>query len=93
VENGYDPEAFSTGQRKRLALSLALAEARPILVLDEWAADQDPGYRELFYRSILPRIKATGKAIIAVTHDERYFDLADRRYHMEDGRLKLVMPA
>jgi putative ATP-binding cassette transporter len=59
-------------------------------VLDEWAADQDPGYRERFYRTILPRIKATGKAIIAVTHDERYFDLADRRYHMEDGQLKLV---
>jgi putative ATP-binding cassette transporter len=92
-ENGYDPEAFSTGQRKRLALSLALAEARPILVLDEWAADQDPGYRERFYRTILPRNKATGKAIIAVTHDERYFDLADKRYHMEDGRLKLVIPA
>ena len=92
-ETGYDPEAFSTGQRKRLALSLALAEQRPILVLDEWAADQDPGYRERFYRTILPRIKATGKTIIAVTHDERYFDLADRRYHMEDGHLKLVSPA
>jgi putative ATP-binding cassette transporter len=92
-ENGYDSDAFSTGQRKRLALSLALAESRPILVLDEWAADQDPGYRERFYRTILPRIKATGKAIIAVTHDERYFDLADRRYHMEDGQLKLVSVA
>jgi len=92
-ENGYDPEALSTGQRKRLALALALAEARPILVLDEWAADQDPGYRERFYRIILPRIKATGKAVIAVTHDERYFDIADRRYHMEDGHLKPVGPA
>jgi putative ATP-binding cassette transporter len=91
-QNGYDPEALSTGQRKRLALSLALAEARPVLVLDEWAADQDPSYRERFYREILPRIKATGKAIIAVTHDERYFDLADRRYHMQDGQLKPVRP-
>ncbi|WP_445490024.1 ATP-binding cassette domain-containing protein [Rhodopseudomonas sp. RCAM05734] len=90
IETGYDAGAFSTGQRKRLALALALAESRPILVLDEWAADQDPGYRERFYRTMLPRIKATGKAIIAVTHDERYFDLADRRYHMEDGQLKLV---
>jgi putative ATP-binding cassette transporter len=91
--NGYDPEALSTGQRKRLALALALAEGRPVLVLDEWAADQDPGYRERFYRTILPRIKASGKAVIAVTHDERYFDLADRRYHMEDGQLKPVGPA
>jgi putative ATP-binding cassette transporter len=92
-QSGYDPDALSTGQRKRLALALALAESRPILVLDEWAADQDPNYRERFYREILPRIKATGKAIIAVTHDERYFDLADRRYHMEDGQLKAVGPA
>lgn len=84
---GYDPSQLSTGQRKRLALALALAEERPILILDEWAADQDPKMRERFYVEILPRLKAEGKAIVAVTHDDRYFSVADARYHMEDGRI------
>lgn len=90
LTQGFDPTALSTGQRKRLALALAIAERRAILVLDEWAADQDPAYRDYFYRTILPNLKASGTAVIAVTHDERYFNLADRRYHMEDGELRMV---
>ncbi len=90
LSDGYDPTALSTGQRKRLALALAMAEDRQILVLDEWAADQDPAFRQRFYREILPGIKSSGKAIIAVTHDERYFDVADRRYNMENGVLTRV---
>ncbi len=85
-------DALSTGQRKRLALALALAEDRPIILLDEWAADQDPGTRERFYHEILPALSGAGKTIIAVTHDERYFDCADIRYHMDEGRLHRVTP-
>jgi putative ATP-binding cassette transporter len=85
-------DALSTGQRKRLALALALAEDRPIILLDEWAADQDPGTRERFYHEILPALSRAGKTIIAVTHDERYFDCADIRYHMDEGHLHRVMP-
>ena len=75
-----------------MALALALAEDRPVLLLDEWAADQDPATRERFYRQILPTLKQTGKTIIAVTHDERYFDCADVRYHMDEGRMQRVRP-
>jgi len=91
LAQGYDPSALSTGQRKRLALALALAEDRPVLLLDEWAADQDPATREEFYRTMLTRIKAEGKSVIAVSHDERYFDCADERYHMENGRMERVV--
>jgi len=87
LRQGYEPDRLSTGQRKRLALALALAEDRPILLLDEWAADQDPATREDFYYNMLSVIKAQGKAVIAVSHDERYFDCADVRYHMEDGQM------
>ena len=83
-------DALSTGQRKRLALSVALAEARPILVLDEWAADQDPEIRKTFYDEILPRLKAQGLTIVSVTHDEQYFDRCDRRIHMVEGTLTEV---
>jgi putative pyoverdin transport system ATP-binding/permease protein len=87
---GYDPTALSTGERKRLALALAVAEDRPILVFDEWAADQDPEFRRAFYETMLPTLRDTGKAIIAITHDDRYFGVADRRYHMEDRRMAFV---
>jgi putative ATP-binding cassette transporter len=90
LRQDLNPDQLSTGQRKRLALALALAEDRPILLLDEWAADQDPATREDFYRHILGAIKAEGKAIIAVSHDERFFDCADVRYHMEDGKMTKV---
>lgn len=90
---GFSPEALSTGQRKRLALALALIEDRPVLVLDEWAADQDPATRNRFYEEILPDLQRAGKTIIVVTHDERYFACADVHLHMEDGRLAMVEPS
>ena len=78
---------LSTGQRKRLALLVTLLEDKPICVFDEWAAEQDPTFRRRFYREILPRLKAMGKTVIAVTHDDKYFDAADRLLQMEEGRL------
>lgn len=90
LSSGYDTHALSTGQKKRLALALALAEDRPVLILDEWAADQDPQTRKLFYRTLLPEFKASGKTLVVVTHDDRYFDCADHHYHVEEGRIALA---
>ncbi len=88
VDNGLLLDTqLSQGQRKRLALLVAILEERPILVLDEWAADQDPGYRRRFYGEILPLLKALGKTIVAVTHDEHYFHVADRIIKMDEGGL------
>lgn len=83
---------LSTGQRKRLALLAAALEKRPILVLDEWAADQDPMFRRKFYREILGMLCSGGTTIIAVTHDNRFFDAADRQMHMEDGMMAAYDP-
>ena len=80
---------LSTGQRKRLALIVALLEKRPLLLLDEWASDQDPEFRRKFYNEILRDLNRAGVTIVAVTHDDRYInelDLPARRLHMEDGR-------
>ncbi|MEK7259358.1 MAG: ATP-binding cassette domain-containing protein [Pseudomonadota bacterium] len=87
---GYDTNALSTGQKKRMALALALAEDRPVLILDEWAADQDPQTRKFFYRTLLPEFRASGKTLVVVTHDDRYFDCADHHYHVEEGRITLA---
>lgn len=79
---------LSQGQRKRLALLVAILEKRPILVLDEWAADQDPQFRRFFYTHLLPELKNRGITIIAVTHDDRYFHVADRVLKMDNGQLQ-----
>jgi len=89
----FDHIDLSTGQRKRLALVVALLEERPILILDEWAADQDPQFRRRFYREILPELRQRGLTVIAVTHDDAYFDAADRRFHLDEGRLHAIPPA
>jgi putative ATP-binding cassette transporter len=87
-----DPDTLSTGQKKRLGLALALAEDRPVLILDEWAADQDPQTRRRFYHEILPELKKNGKTILAATHDEQYFEYCDRHVHMTSGKLILKVP-
>ncbi|CAK9885419.1 MAG: ABC transporter ATP-binding/permease protein YojI [Candidatus Erwinia impunctatus] len=79
---------LSKGQTKRLALLLAIAEERDVLLLDEWAADQDPHFRRLFYRELLPWLKAMGKTIVAITHDDHYFSQADRILEMRNGMLR-----
>lgn len=78
---------LSTGQRKRLALMVVLQEKKPVLVLDEWAADQDPLFRKKFYTKILPFLKSKGITIIAITHDDRYYHCADKLFRMEEGVL------
>jgi len=80
---------LSTGQRKRLALVSAWLEERPVLVFDEWAADQDPTFRRIFYTELLPDLKRLGKTIIVISHDDRYFDVADQLIHMANGKVKL----
>ncbi len=78
---------LSTGQRKRLALVQAYLEHRPVIVTDEWAADQDPEFRRTFYEELLPELKAQGKTLIVISHDDRYFHIADRIVCMENGHI------
>lgn len=83
----WSTTSLSTGQRKRLALIVNWIENKPIAVLDEWAADQDPQFRRYFYEEMLPEMKRRGRTIVAATHDDRYFHLADRVLQMDAGQL------
>lgn len=83
----FSSTAVSRGQRKRLALLTACLEDRPIHLFDEWAADQDPTFRNWFYLELLPELKRQGKTIVAITHDDRYFTAADRIIKLEEGKL------
>ena len=78
---------LSQGQRKRLALLTAYLEDRPIYVFDEWAADQEPVFKEVFYSELLPKLKARGKLVIVISHDDRYYHVSDRIIKLDYGRI------
>lgn len=90
VNGAFSTTNLSQGQRKRLALVSAYLEDRPIYVFDEWAADQDPEYKEVFYRQLLPNLRSRGKSVVVITHDDRYFHLGDRVVKLEDGKMAAV---
>ena len=79
--------ALSQGQRKRLVLT-AYLEDRPIYLFDEWASDQDPFFREIFYKQLLPDLKQRGKTALVISHDDRYFHLADRVIKLDYGKVE-----
>jgi len=88
VENGtFSTRALSTGQRKRLALVVAYLEDRPFYLFDEWAADQDPTFKAVFYEQLLPELRGRGKTVVVITHDDRYFPLADRVLKLDNGSI------
>jgi putative ATP-binding cassette transporter len=89
IEDGaFSTVDLSQGQRKRLALIAACLEDRPIHLFDEWAADQDPQFKAVFYREILPGLKAQGKTVVVISHDDHYYGEADRLIKLTNGRIE-----
>jgi putative ATP-binding cassette transporter len=89
-DNTFSTINLSGGQRKRLALLQCYLEDSPIYLFDEWAADQDPEYRRFFYKELLPEMRMKNKIIIAITHDDHYFDVADKIIKMNMGKVEYV---
>jgi putative ATP-binding cassette transporter len=83
----FSTTELSQGQRKRLALLCAYIEDRPFYLFDEWASDQDPVFKEVFYTRLLPELRSLGKAVLVITHDDRYFGLADRLIKLDYGKI------
>lgn len=90
TKDQFSTTSLSTGQKKRLHLLRCYLENKEILIFDEIAADQDPNFRSYFYRTLLPQMKGMGKIVIAVTHDDHYFDAADRVLKLDMGRMENV---
>jgi len=84
--------SLSQGQRKRLTLLTAYLEDRPIYLFDEWAADQDPLFKDLFYREFLPQLRNQGKTVLVITHDDHYFNLCDRLIKLDYGQIEYDHP-
>ena len=91
-DGAFSTVDLSTGQRKRLALVVAMLEDKQVIVLDEWAADQDPEFREVFYTKLLPKLKEQNKIVICVSHDDTWFKSKKPQINMKDGRIVHALP-
>jgi len=89
-DHALSTTALSLGERKRIALAIACLQDRPVYIFDEWGAEQDPAFKDVFYREILTELRAGGKLVIAISHDDRYFDLADKIVSLERGAPPVV---
>ncbi|WP_334684918.1 ATP-binding cassette domain-containing protein [Psychrobacter sp. PL19] len=87
TDDRLSTDKLSQGQRKRLAMLTSVAEQKDILLLDEWAADQDPAFRRVFYQTLIPELKSMGKTLFIISHDDGYFEHADRLLLMKEGKL------
>ena len=87
IENSFNTKRLSDGQKKRLSLISSILEDKEIYLFDEWAANQDPHFKEIFYNKILNYLREKRKTLIVITHDDRYFHLADRVLKLQDGKL------
>lgn len=93
VDGRLSSTELSKGQRKRLALLTAYLEDRPIYVFDEWAADQDPIYKRVFYEQILPSLQQSNRTVVVISHDDQYYAKGDRIVHLADGQISSVEPS
>jgi len=87
VGDQLQSDGLSQGQRRRLALLMSYLDDRPIYVFDEWAADQDPAFKEVFYSELVPELRDAGKCVVVISHDDRYYHLADRLVMLESGTI------
>ncbi|MEO9870104.1 cyclic peptide export ABC transporter [Ekhidna sp.] len=87
ADRGFNTKNLSAGQKKRLSLISAILEDKEIYLFDEWAANQDPHFKDIFYSKIIPLLKKKGKTLIVITHDDRYFHLSDHLLKLRDGKL------
>jgi len=90
VDGEFSSTALSDGQRKRLSLLVAYLEDRDLYIFDEWAADQDPEFKNLFYKNILVDLKKRNKAVICISHDDRYFNIADKIVRLDNGKISSI---
>ncbi len=86
-DHAFSTKNLSEGQKKRLSLIIAILENKDIYLFDEWAANQDPEFKKIFYTEIIPYLKISGKTQIIISHDDQYFDLADRVVKLRDGKI------
>lgn len=81
------PAKMSGGEKQRVAVARAFVNDPDIILADEPTASLDGVRGRQVVEMIRLEVKKHEKAAVIVTHDERVLDLADRIYHLENGKL------
>jgi putative ABC transport system ATP-binding protein len=81
------PETLSGGERQRVAIARALANDPPLLLADEPTANLDSRSGYQLMHTLERLVRERGKTVVAVSHDHRIEDVADRVLWLEDGHL------
>ncbi len=73
---GHGGTGLSVGQRQRLALTRALVQPRPFVLLDEPSAHLDATSEELVTRAVR-ELRSTGHTVLVIAHRAALIDEAD----------------
>ncbi|HUC44429.1 MAG TPA: ABC transporter ATP-binding protein [Candidatus Sulfotelmatobacter sp.] len=89
AERGHHyPSQLSGGEQQRVALARAFGPRPPILLADEPTGNLDRTTGRSILETMLDLRRENGTSIVLVTHDVEVAALADRRIHLQDGRIE-----
>ena len=81
------PANLSGGQKQRVSIARALAMCPRLVLADEPTSSLDGQTGREVVELLVRLAREQGCPILMVTHDNRVFDLADRKIEMEDGQI------
>ncbi len=81
------PHQLSGGQRQRAAIARALANEPDILLMDEPSGNLDSKSEEELLGNI-QKVNRRGKTVVIVTHSPTVAAIAQRTFHIQDGKLQ-----
>lgn len=78
---------MSGGEKQRVAIARAMANDPDIILADEPTGNLDSATGRVVVDILVKLAREDGKCVIIVTHDESILEVADRAFHMMDGKL------
>lgn len=86
----HTPRELSGGEQQRVAVARALMNDPPLLFADEPTGNLDTASATGVIDLLLDLVARKKKCLIIVTHDERIASLAETKFKLSEGILKVV---